>query len=246
MTIAHAIDPETSQGIYKAIFLPDQQITNDSNNPTPQTLSGGWLFTNRGAFDRRDPNRPFKTISPYIIVPNNEQSISTCRQLINYFSDGRYRARCKGDRDFIGISLPENKGKYNTSFVNAFEEEEGLYFVDETVQGYQKALQDIIRDWNITSKRDANKHAIVIIPGENDIDDNPFYYQLKKAFVEEGIPSTFITYETINKINNSEIAFGPILDSLWLNIYSKMGGKPWRLANSLGNVHCFIGIGFWN
>ena len=77
MTIAHAIAPETSQGIYKAIFLPDQQITNDSNNPTPQTLSGGWLFTNRGAFDRRDPNRPFKVISPYIIVPNNDQSISS-------------------------------------------------------------------------------------------------------------------------------------------------------------------------
>ncbi|GAP21877.1 hypothetical protein [Leptolinea tardivitalis] len=244
LTIAHAIAPKTSQGIYKAIFLPDQQITNDSNNPTPQTLSGGWLFTNRGAFDRRDPNRPFKVISPYIIVPNNEQSISSCRQLINYFSNGRYKARCKGDRDFIGISLPENKGKYNTSFVNAFEEEDGLYFVEETIQGYQKALQDIVRDWNITSKRDINKHAIVIIPGENDIDDNPFYYQLKKAFVEEGIPSTFITYETMNKINDPDIAFGPIMDSLWLNIYSKMGGKPWRLANSLGNVHCFIGIGF--
>ena len=244
LTVTHAVDPETSQGVYKAIYLPDQQITNDSKNPTPQNQSGGWLFTNKGAFDRRDSNRPFKTISPYVIVPNNEQIISSCRKLINYFSTGQYKARCGGDRDFIGISLLENKGKYNTSFVNAFEEEEGLFFVEETVQGYHKAVQDIVRDWNVSSNRNSNKHAIVIIPGQNEIDDNPIYYQSKKILVEAGIPSTFITRETLNKINDPKVAFGPILDSLWLNIYSKMGGKPWRLANSLGNVHCFIGVGF--
>ena len=244
LSIAHAVDPEISQGIYKAILVPDQQITNDSNNPIPQSLSGGWLFTNRGSFDRRDSNRPFRTISPYIVVPNREQIVTMCRQLINCFSDGQYKSRCKGDREFLGINLPENKRKYNTSFVNAFNEEEGVFYIDETIQDYQKAAQDIIREWNVSSNRDPNKHVIVIIPGDDETDDNPFYYQLKKTFVEEGIPSTFITLGTLNKINNPEIAFGPILDSLWLNIYSKMGGKPWRLANSLGNVHCFIGIGF--
>jgi hypothetical protein len=244
LTVKHIIDPESSQGIYKATILQDQQITNDSNNPSPLNLSGGWLFTNKGAFDRRDPNRSFKTISPYIVAPNTEQIIGPCRQLINYLSDGQYKGRVKGDHDFAGINLPENKGKYNTSFSNAFKEEEGIFLIGNSLQEYQTTIQDIIRGWNVNSDRDPNKHVIVIIPGENETDDNPYYYQLKKALVEGGIPSTFITLDTINKVNDTNIAFGPILESIWLNIYAKMGGKPWRLANTLGNVHCFIGIGF--
>ena len=183
-------------------------------------------------------------MSPYLIAPSDEQILNPTRQLITWLSDGKYQSRTFGDQDFFGINLRESKGKYNTSFVNVFSEEENLFLVNQSMSQYQSAIEDIRRDWNIKSKKDPNKHVIVIIPGDRESDDNPYYFELKKVLVEEGIPSTFITFETLRKLQDPNIAFGPILQSIWLNIYAKMGGKPWRLANKLGNVHCFIGIGF--
>lgn len=49
---------------YRAIFIPDQKIVNDKQNPRPLSNSGGWLFANRGAFDREDVNRPFEKVHP--------------------------------------------------------------------------------------------------------------------------------------------------------------------------------------
>lgn len=245
LSVNHSNEPTSPQGIYKTIFIPDQKVTNDSKNPFPQNLSGGWLFANKGSFDRRDLSRPFSTIRPYLIVPKDEETVNLSRQIIAYLSDDRYISRTKkGDHDFAGINLPESKAKYNSTFINPFTEEEGLYLIENSQQGYQTAVKDIIRDWNVNSDKKNNGHAIVIIPGDNENCDNLYYYQIKKMLVEIGIPSTFITINTLQKLNNPEIAFGPILESIWQNIYAKMGGKPWRLANTLGNVHCFIGVGF--
>lgn len=244
LSVTNTSDLGSPQGVYKTYQIQDQQIVNDSLNPTPQSYSGGWLFTSRGAFDRWDPKRPFKSVSPYLIIPNEEQVIVPTRQLFNWLSDGNYQSRFKGDQDFAGINQPSNKGKYNTSFTNVFKEEENLFMVDGSLHSYHSAVEDIKRDWIINSNRDLNKHVIVIIPDDDDNENNPYYYEIKKILVEEGIPSTFITLETLRKLEDPNVAFGPILQSIWLNIYAKMGGKPWRLANQLENVHCFIGIGF--
>lgn len=245
LSIPHTTGQGSIQGVYKPNYFQDMQIVNDGNSLIPQNYGGAWLFSAKGAFDRRDPNRPFKSISPYLIVPNEELILNPARQLINWFSDGKYQSRtANGDQDFFGINLPVNRGKYNTSFVNVFSEEENIFLVNQSMGEYLSAIEDVKRDWNINSHKDPNKHVIVIIPGDKESDDNPYYYELKKVLVEEGIPSTFITFDTLRKIQDPNVAFGPILQSLWLNIYAKMGGKPWRLANKLGNVHCFIGIGF--
>jgi hypothetical protein len=84
----------------------------------------------------------------------------------------------------------------------------------------------------------------VVVPSEPKGDEITVYHKMKKVFLEEGIPSQFVTVDTLRGLDNESVAFGPVLHSLWLNIYAKLGGKPWRLANQLGNVHCFIGIAF--
>lgn len=243
-SVSHISNEGSTQGIYRATQIKDQQIIADGISLASQNYSGGWSFSNLGAFDRGDINRPFRSVSPYLIVPNDEGKINSARKLINWLTDEKYTSRAYGDQNFNGINLPDSRRKYNTSFQNIFKEEENIFLVSKTIGGYKNAIADIRRDWNIKTARDKNKHVIVIIPGDKESENNPFYFELKKSLVEEGIPSTFITYETLQKLEDPNVAFGPILQSLWLNIYAKMGGKPWRLANQLGNVHCFIGIGF--
>jgi len=244
LSTGHVSDGNSSLGIYTARYINEQKITNDFRNPIAQNQSGGLLFSEKGAFDRRDPNRPFKSISPFLLIPNRQEIVNSGRKLMDYLSNGHYISRTSGDKEFWGINSSLSHEKYNTSFKNPFEEEEGLFFTEDSLQDYEAKVNDIVREWNVKNHRDANNHVFAIIPGEDEYENNPYYYKLKKMLVEAGIPSTFITLNTLLKIEEKSIAFGPILESIWLNVYSKMGGKPWRLANQLGNVHCFIGIGF--
>lgn len=236
----------TTGSDYRAISIPDQQIVNDKQNPQPSSLSGGWLFINGGAYDREDTARPFEKVHPYLIIPKIDGIPDLGRELLNIFSDGEYVARnLKGDQPFIGLNRSESKSKYNCGFVNVWDEEEGVFFVDGSEADYLKVAQDVERDWNKSDSRDLNRIVIAIIPDtSNDAEDNPLYYGMKKIFLEEGIPSSFITIPTLQSLKNENVAFGPILNSLWLNMYTKLGGKPWRLASQLQNVHCFIGVGF--
>lgn len=227
---------------YKAIQIPLQKNVNDMQNPTPLPQSGGWLFAQKGAYDRNDINRVFDEIRPYMIIP--EELIHESRTLLHLLSDGEYKSRANYDQDFVGVNQDQSKEKYNTRFVNIWEEEEDFFIVKNKDVDYWKYVQEVKRAWSTNINRDLNRIAIVVVPSTDEDDENSLYYRLKKVFIEEGIPSQFISTETLHKVNNNHVAFGPILHSLWQNIYTKMGGKPWRLASQLGNVHAFIGVGF--
>ena len=233
-----------SKAGYKAIQIPLQNVVNDMQNPQPKSFGGGWMFSTWGAYDRNDANRIFDKVNPYLIVP--KEFAFKARSLLNILTDGEYKAKtsAKNDTDFLGINRAESRKKYNTEFINVWDVEEGVYTVEDPNVDYWKYVLDIKRDWNKDVTKDLSRIALVVVPSVDEDDENSIYHRLKKVFVEEGIPSQFITTDTLDGLDNGNIAFGPILQSLWLNIYSKMGGKPWRLANRLGNVHAFIGIGF--
>lgn len=245
---AHAISPTTTTASgYKTILIPEQQIIINQQNPRAGTQSGGWLFARDGSYDREDINRPFQRVHPYLIMPDRAELRTAVRRFLDVLADGKYFSRTQRDQDFSGLNLPDSKRKYNCEFVNIWEQEEDIFLVDGTDSDYIRKALDIKREWNKSSSdtHDPNRIVIVIAPSiSDDSGDVTVYHQMKKIFMEEGIPSQFITEDTLLGLNNNSVAYGPILQSLWLNIYSKLGGKPWRLANQLENVHCFIGIGF--
>lgn len=231
---------------YRALWIPEQKVVNNPKEPHGRPFGGAWLFSKSGALDREDTNRPFDKVYPYVILPNDLPQTTQMRRLLRILSDGTYKPiKSKGDKEFLGTNQTESRKKYNVDFVNPWDEEEGIIFVDNTESDYLRAAQDIKRQWNASNKKDRTRIVIVAIPtSATDDDEVTLYHKLKTVFVEEGIPSQFISFDTLAKLEDGSTAFGPILDSLWLNIYAKMGGKPWRLASELGNVHSFIGLGF--
>ena len=246
ITFLNEIKPSLDQVLgYRTIAFPDQRVVNDQSNPVAKTYGGGWLFATQGAYDREAISRPFDSIKPYLVVPNIADVADLSRNLMDYFSDGEYTARTQqGDQSFSGLNRPENKPKYYVKFVNPWKEEEGLYLLPDAEDlTYKNCLQDIKRDWNSTAQKDLNRLAIIITPTSK-VEENELYYKLKKVLLEEGIPSQFISISTLKRLGDPNNAFGPTLHSLWLNMYAKMGGKPWKLASQMENVHCFIGVGF--
>lgn len=234
-----------TSGVYQVSLIEELPVIIDKQDPQPKPQSGAWLFNNNGSYDRQDINRPFDHIYPYLIVKNDTNQTNQVRELFDSLTDKGYKAKSiDGDYDFPGVNTEDGRRKYNVNIRNIITEEENIYFVDGSEQDYLRAAQDIRREWNALPSRDPNRIAIAIIPEDVAEEKISLYHKLKKIFVEEGIPSQFITQDTLKGIDDKTTAFGPILQSMWLNVYAKMGGKPWRLANPLGNIHCFIGIGF--
>lgn len=230
---------------YKTIIFPELKVINEQNNPIPKAYGGGWLFSTQGAFDRESIDRPFDSIKPYLVVPDISDIPDLSRKLMNILSDGEYKMRTQqGDQEFFGINSSISKPKYHVDFKNPWKEEDGIYLLSDAEEvTYKNCIQDIKRDWNSSSQKDTNRIAIIITPTSK-LEENDLYYKLKKVLFEEGIPSQFVSINTLKKLSDPKNPFGPTLHSLWLNIYAKMGGKPWRLATQMENVHCFIGIGF--
>lgn len=233
------------QPIYTPVVIPEQRIVNDQQTGRSQFAGGGYLFSRDGAYDREDNQRPFHQVQPYVIMPGNNNTIlNLTRKLLSIFSDGQYKARNSYDQAFLGLNLPESQKKYHCNFVNVWDDEENVFLVDGTLEGYLEAAEAIKLDW-LSREPDPNRIALVVIPDRPlNGEENAFYYQTKTVLLEAGIPSQHINFSKLLDLDKPHKAFGPVLQSLWLNIYSKMGGKPWRLSNELGNVHCFIGIGF--
>lgn len=231
---------------YKPVDFPDQKIIIDQQNPQPSAYGGGYEFNRSGAYDRHSLNRPFDTISPFIILPNIPNTATQTRSLMKSLSDGyRKKETAYYDRNFEGLNTREGLQKYNTRFVNPWDEEEFTLLNDTSDQSYSNAVDDYIRRWNASRERDPGKIVIVVKPPETSSTNSPsLYYNLKSKLNGEGIPNQFLTFETLAKLTSRQDAFGPVLESIWLNIYAKMGGIPWRIESEIGNVHCFIGVGF--
>lgn len=234
---------------YTASVFRAQNIVTDPNRPQGGPYGGGWQFQIWGAYDRGDRNRSFESIHPYLIVPEADSVLELVDNLLDKLSNGYEKKQSDEfeyeDCDFVGLNTTDGRARYNVSFTQV--EDEDRFAVKANDVAYVAAAQQIKRRFVARgSQPDPNRIVLVILPDE-DVDPDegsPLYFRLKRIFVEEGIPTQFVTLGTLRALNNPATPFGSVLWNLFLDMYVKLGGKPWRLATQVSNVHCFIGIGF--
>jgi len=243
--------PVTDQNAvpYQIIALNDQPICTNQQRRRGAIASGGWLFQQDGSYDRNDIDRPFDTIHPYVIVSNLPGAVDLAEQLLDCMSDGSYskkRGTMYEDIHFLGLNHPENKTKYNVSFTRLERGDTGFHIVEPMDANYQSVAKHIGLEWLAARDKDPTRIVLVALPEEEreQEEESPLYYRLKRIFIEDGMPTQFINYGTLKGLTEPAIPFGHTLWTLFLDIYVKLGGKPWRLASELQNVNCFIGVGF--
>jgi hypothetical protein len=215
---------------------------------------------NYGPWDLRlkDQSRFVDSIHPYIIRPKDNPLGWRIYHLLQFFTKGGYADELKAshyDRSFRG---------FEREFRIKFEEpnkEDGVPDC-ETDEDYLAAADQVIEKWS-ASNGDPSRIVLVAFPfdQEDDLEDTVFskrlYPQLKQKFIQAGLPSQMIDRSTLETIQfqGSHLGrqtnlyfnnpyFGHILWNLALNIYVKMGGRPWTLQRKLDNVNCLIGLSF--
>lgn len=189
-------------------------------------------------YDSNSPNRPFNTIRPYLIIPGGEQSFKAVNQFMDFLS-GDYKRRSGTafpDDDFNGI-----KEHFDVEY--GIPDEDDIVIVeDATSIEYLQAAERILHSWAGESEN-KDRIVIVIVAHQSNNEDDP-YIPLKKKFVEAGLPSQMIEMDTLNQMNKANVPFGHTLWTFALDLYVKLGGKPWALARPINNVNCLIGLGF--
>ena len=198
-----------------------------------------------GPFDQNLQTRPFNRIQPYLIVPDDSRLIQLSAQFFQFLADG-YEKRIEADYpddDFEGINPTTT---FRTEFVPPGDED--IVTVDGTVEGYEQAAKDFLRRWTIKENRNDNRIVVVVVPnlhdGDADEDREDPYLALKKIFVEKGLPSQMIEIHKLRGVDDLSVAFGHLLWTFALDLYVKMGGRPWTLLRPMSNVNCLIGLGF--
>jgi hypothetical protein len=228
--------------------LPEAGITAALNEPLLQfdpindelcSIEPSSLFY-KGVFDALSSDRPFGAIRPYVIIPRVVRE--EMGQLLDWLANGRTYTDQWGKQklDFVGMN--HRLSKFNCRFI--LPEEDDFFYAD-TEDAFLEHAETIVNQWN----NDNERVVLVVLPGglyEEEEEDKygayarPFslYYRLKKIFVETGIPCQMIEKETFSRVDRF------VLQNLLVNIYSKMGGRPWSLRFPLSDVNVFIGIGF--
>lgn len=189
-------------------------------------------------YDSNSPNRPFNKVRPYLIIPGDDMSITATNQFMDFLS-GEYERRSRTvfpDDDFNGISE-----HFDVKF-DIPDEDDIVIVEDATSVEYLQAADRILHSWAEDSARE-ERIVIVVVPSQSDNKDDP-YISLKQKFITAGLPSQMIEVETLNQINRVDVPFGHTLWTFALDLYVKLGGKPWTLARPINNVNCLIGLGF--
>jgi len=192
----------------------------------------------KGVYDASSSDRPFSAVKPYVILPAAAKQ--KLDRVLDWLANGRKYAD-SGKVEFAGMNH-SRFSRFNCRFVLPNENE---YFYAETEEDFLDRARTIVNRWG----NDNDRIVIIVLPeGLYEEEENgkygeyakPFslYYQLKKIFVENGIPSQMIDESTFAKVDKF------VLQNLLVNLYSKMGGRPWSLHSPLSDVNAFIGIGF--
>ncbi len=233
---------------YPCEILRSLRVTVDPTNTNGFLASGGWQFQQNGSYDRNDIKRPFTSITPYVIAPNQPEVKGLIEILFRCLDKDSYNKKDKSktyyeDYEFLGLNTDTAREKYNVEFLKPSDKD--ILFVSPTEQEYQTVALRIKREYTSQEKTDYNRIVLIVLPETaNPEEDHPLYHKLKKIFVEDGVPTQFMTIQKLRGLTDPKVPYGTILWNLFLDLYVKLGGKPWRLANPVSNVNCFIGVGF--
>lgn len=195
----------------------------------------------KGVYDASSANRPFSAIKPYVILPHDIKD--KLEQLLNWLANGRTVDRQGKEKvEFVGLN--HRLSRFNCKFV--FPEEDEYYYANKEGD-FVECAEAIVNEWN----NDNERMVLIVLPeslyeeeegerGKYGEYAKPFslYYLLKKIFVENGIPCQMIDESTFSRVDKY------VLQNLLVNVYSKMGGRPWSLQSPLDDVNAFVGIGF--
>lgn len=191
-------------------------------------------------FDENSRNRPFDKIKPYVIMPG-DLAQATLYEFLDYLENGYTKRQhtTSGDDSFEGM-----KDIFKVDFTPP--DEDDIVFLDEgSLQEYEQAARTLLRRWAVSENKDKNRIVIVVIPEKFTIDDSHDpYIPLKRLFIEEGLPSQMLEIGHLRDLGNVSLGYGYLLWNFALDLYVKLGGKPWTLAQQINNVHCLIGMGF--
>jgi hypothetical protein len=206
-----------------------------------------WGIVYHKPFDYNDGSREFSAIRPWVVVPEEEHLTRLAKGLCGFLASG-YQKRegtSFGDIQFNGM---ENQFKVPFNF----SPDEDIIQVDGSVESYLTEAENLLMRWKQTGS-DPSRIVFVAVPdlygGTDDSEDEEQetddpYLEVKKLLVEGGLPSQMIEYNTLYDIEDPSVGYGYTVWTLALNLYVKLGGKPWTLNRPLDNVNCLIGIGF--
>lgn len=105
---------------------------------------------------------------------------------------------------------------------------EGFYLKDYKIEELEKIKKQI-------EKKNVEKKIVIFIHHKENSD---FYYKIKNIFIQIGIPTQGVTIELLKDAT----ALKWSASGIGLQIFSKIGGKPWKVKPS--NIKCLIlGLG---
>jgi hypothetical protein len=193
----------------------------------------------KGVYDASSAYRPFSAIKAYVIIPIDTKD--DMDQLLGWLANGKSYVDRDGKQKFEIVGLNHRFSRFNCKFVLPQEDE---YLYADSEEKFIESAEAIVNQWN-----NDNERVVLIVLPESIFEEEegryreyakPFslYYRLKKIFVENGIPCQMIEKDTFSRVDRF------VLQNLLVNIYSKMGGRPWSLHSPLSDVNAFIGIGF--
>jgi hypothetical protein len=230
----------------QALIYPETALLFD-RVATKTNTSQLWGLIYHKPFDHNDGSRTFTEIRPWIIVPYDEPLVALVRKLCGFLAN-EYPKRDTaplGDLWFKGL-----KSQFGVPLVPPSDQD--ILRVNGSVESYVARAEDLLMKWKQEGS-DPSRIVLVIVPDlYGDIDepedakqetDDP-YLHVKKLFVEGGLPCQMVEYNTLYDIEDTEVGYGYTVWTLALDMYVKLGGKPWTLDRPLGNVNCLIGIGF--
>lgn len=103
---------------------------------------------------------------------------------------------------------------------------------DFTIESFEEAIHEI------KQIHDAAVIPILILPSKRGALSEEAYYQAKHLFVNENIPLQVVTLDVLKNMDT----FKWSISNIGLQIFSKLGGKPWKVKPS--NEECMIiGVG---
>ena len=233
-----------NKSLGKNIWYPNTALLFDPSGTKTDYSQLKGLRTHH-PFDQDSDSRDFDKVQPFLIVPGDFELLQLSNQLFEFLESGYIKRKetTFGDDDFEGFDEifkaplipPSDKDIIQISECN--------------LQEYTTAVQSTLVQWAGSENKNPNRIAIVVIPDQygdlasDDSYEDP-YIPLKKLFIEEGLPSQMIEMGHLRCLQDSSFAYGHLLWNLALNLYVKLGGKPWALAQQINDVHSLVGLGF--
>ncbi|MFN8414836.1 MAG: hypothetical protein U0U66_00745 [Cytophagaceae bacterium] len=147
----------------------------------------------------------------------------------------------KQDRDYAVALLKGLRGESYPSQFSGLNKIFKIDFSNERIKGISiDDFDDTTIDNQIEEikKSDKNILPVIITLTKKDDESDRLYFKLKHKFTNAGIPCQVVTKELIGNENSIKYSLGNIA----LQMFSKAGGKPWKMKPAT-NEYLIIGIG---